>query len=99
MNMRLLLFGLLLVLLAGDVATTTYALQEAGCREGNPVAAVFVSSPTLHLLVKLSFAGVVLLLARQADRMIPGSGTYCVAAAVGLYMVVVANNLLQIAAG
>ena len=64
MNMRLLLFGLLLVLLAGDVATTTYALQEAGCREGNPVAAVFVGSPTLHLLIKLSFAGVVLLLAR-----------------------------------
>lgn len=99
MNMRLLLFGLLLVLLAGDVATTTYALQEAGCREGNPVAAVFVGSPLLHLIIKLSFAGVVLLLARQADRMIPRSGTYCVAAAVGLYMVVVANNLLQIAAG
>jgi len=99
MNMRLLLFGLLLVLLAGDVATTTYALQEAGCREGNPVAAVFVGLPTLHLLIKLSFAVVVLLLARQADRMIPGSGTWCVAAAVGFYMVVVANNLMQIGAG
>ena len=99
MNMRLLLFGLLLVLLVGDVVTTAYALQEAGCREGNPVAAVFVGSPTLHLLIKLSFAGVVLLLARQADRMVPGSGTWCVAAAVGFYTVVVANNLMQIGAG
>ena len=97
--MRRLLFGLLLVLLVGDVVTTAYALQEAGCREGNPVAAVFVGSPTLHLLIKLSFAVVVLLLARQADRMIPRSGTYCVSAAVVLYLIVVANNLLQIAAG
>lgn len=32
--MRRLLFGLLLVLLVGDVVTTAYALQEAGCREG-----------------------------------------------------------------
>jgi hypothetical protein len=98
-NTRLLLFGLLLVLLTGDVVTTTHALQEAGCREGNPVAAVFVGSPILHLLIKLSFAGVVLLLARQADRMVPRSGTCCVVAAVWLYMIVVTNNLLQIVAG
>jgi hypothetical protein len=28
--------------------------------------------------------------------MVPGSGTWCVAAAVGFYTVVVANNLMQI---
>ena len=99
MNTRRLQFGLLLVLLVGDVVTTAYALQEAGCREVNPVAAVFVWSPLLHLIIKLSFAGVVLLLARQADRMVPRSGICCVAGAVGLYMVVVTNNLLQIVAG
>ena len=95
MNTRTFLFCILLAFLVGDVATTTYALQAGGL-EGNPVAAVFVGSPVLHLLVKLCFAGIVILLARQADRIKPDAGTYCVAAAAAFYSLPVINNLFQI---
>lgn len=95
MHHRTLLFCLLLVLLVGDVATTTYALQAGGI-EGNPVAALFAGSPVLHLLIKLCFAGIVILLARQADRIKPDAGIYCVAAAAAFYALPVINNLSQI---
>lgn len=94
-TLRTILFGILLVLLIGDVATTTYALQ-IGRIEANPIATLFVWSPALHLLVKLCFAGVMLFLARKADQILPGAGTYCIAAAVVVYVFPVANNLTQI---
>lgn len=95
MNTRTILFCTLLVFLIADVVTTTYALQAGGV-EGNPVAALFAGSPLLHLLVKLLFAGVVLLLARQTDRIRPDAGTYCVAAAAAFYSLPVINNMMQI---
>ncbi len=96
MNRRTLFFCLLVVFLVGDVVTTTYALREMECAEGNPVAALFVASPVMHLGVKIGFAGVVVLLARQTDRILPGAGIYCVVAAALFYALPCANNLYWI---
>lgn len=89
------LFLLLVLLLAADVATTTYALENGG-QEGNPVMAGIACCPALHALLKGSFAVVVLLLCRRADTLVAGSGAYCIAGAAAVYMLSFANNLWQI---
>ncbi|WP_342677426.1 DUF5658 family protein [Methanofollis sp. UBA420] len=89
------LFLLLVLLLAADVATTTYALDNGG-QEANPVMAGIVFCPALHALLKASFAVFVLFLCRRADTLVAGSGTYCIGGAAAVYMLSFANNLWQI---
>ncbi|MCC7566046.1 MAG: hypothetical protein KO206_07205 [Methanomicrobiaceae archaeon] len=93
--MRIVLYGILVLLLAGDVASTSMALR-LGAEEGNPLVAGISESSILHLTLKLGFAGVVFALARQSDRFIEGSGTYCIAAACMVYCLPLINNVLWI---
>jgi len=93
---RTLLFIALVALLQLDVVTTTQALS-LGFLEGNPVMQTIVSMPALHITLKLTFAGVVAVLAGLTDRIHPAGGDCVVCSAVAFYCLPAASNLYQMA--
>jgi hypothetical protein len=97
MTMIPILFLALIVLLVGDVTTTTYALG-IGAQEANPIMAAIVHDPAIHLQIKIAAAGIILLLANQADRFRAGCGVYPLVAACLFYTLPLINNLLWIRA-
>lgn len=88
-------FILLLVLVVIDVVTTTYGLEFNIITEGNPLVAGIVTYPVLHLLVKVSFAAMVAGIAMFASNLWQKRWTTSAIYLpnIGLYSVIVANNL------
>ena len=95
--MRKVLYLILVILLVGDVVTTTVALT-LGAQEANPMMAGIVESPITHLFLKLGFAGIVVAIATQTDRILAGAGTCPVLAACLFYALPVISNSLWIRA-
>lgn len=93
---RTLLFIALVALLLLDVVTTTQA-PSLGFLEGNPVMQTIASMPALHITLKLTFAGVVAVLAGLTDRIHPAGGDCVVCSAVAFYCLPAASNLYQMA--
>ncbi|MBP2145602.1 hypothetical protein J2129_001056 [Methanofollis sp. W23] len=87
----------LVALLVCDVVTTTYAVGKGIGYEGNPVMTGVTACPPAHLLLKLTYAGVVVGLAGAAERFVEGAGVYCIAAACAFYLLPFVNNLWVIA--
>jgi hypothetical protein len=95
--MRKALYLILVILLVGDVATTTVALS-LGAQEANPMMAGIVGSPITHLFLKLGFVAAVWFIATQTDRIRAGAGTCPVLAACLFYLMPVISNSLWIRA-
>lgn len=91
---RTLLITALAALLLLDVVTTTQALS-LGFAEANPLLQTIASMPALHTALKLSFAGVVAVLAGLTDRIHPAGGDCVVCSAVAFYCLPAASNLYQ----
>lgn len=91
----LVLIGLLLVLNMVDVGTTLYALG-AGGMEGNPIIAMVVGNPQLFAALKVAGVAGIALWALFCERVLMGSGKWCLGAAVGFYFLPVVNNIYQI---
>lgn len=86
----------LVALLLLDVVTTSQALS-LGFMEGNPVMQAIVEVPALHTVLKVSFAGIVAILAGLTDRIHPAGGDCVVCSAVAFYCLPAASNLYQMA--
>ena len=86
----------LVALLLLDVVTTTQALS-LGFAEANPLLQTIASMPALHAALKLSFVGVVAVLAGLTDRIHPAGGDCVVCSAVAFYCLPAASNLYQMA--
>ena len=86
----------LVALLLLDVVTTTQALS-LGFLEGNPVMQTIATAPALHTVLKVSFAGIVAVLAGLTDRIHPAGGDCVVCSAVAFYCLPAASNLYQMA--
>lgn len=93
---RTFLLVALVALLLLDVVTTTQALS-LGFAEANPLLQTIVSMPTLHTALKLTFAGVVAVLAGLTDRIHPAGGGCVVCSAVAFYCLPAASNLYHMA--
>lgn len=92
--------GLLLALLAGDVATTVW-FTHLGLPEANPLLAPIAGDVAAQVAYKAPFAPLLIagtaLLAASCDRLRPGAGRYPWLAVAGIYAVPVARNLVVIA--
>jgi hypothetical protein len=88
------LVGILIitVLFGLDIATTSMVLSLGGA-ELNAFMAGVVVNPARHLLVKGSALLVIILMTQFAESRIRGSGFYLIAAVIGLYTFVLANNI------
>jgi hypothetical protein len=89
------LIGALLVLNMVDVGTTLYALG-AGGMEGNPIIAMVVGNPQLFAVLKVAGVAGITAWAFFCERVLVGSGKWCLGAAVGFYFLPVMNNIYQI---
>jgi len=84
--------GILGIMLAMDVLTTNLLLMHGGT-ETNPFMAGIVRNPLLHLTVKTLLLALVFLTARRCEARLDGSGVTLSLVLVGLYSIVVGNNL------
>lgn len=89
------LLALLLVLNVVDVGTTVYALEN-GCIEANPIMRDVAHDPVIVMGAKMLMIGAVAFLAMGCDRLIEGSGVWCLGAATAFYVLPVVNNVCQI---
>lgn len=96
MSFRCNVLGIFSAILAGllliDIVTTTMILNRGGT-ELNPLMAVIVSYPWLHLIIKLIFAIFVVLLAFRAENLKQHSGVVILIAACTIFLVVAIHNI------
>jgi len=90
--------GILGLMLAMDVLTTNFLLIHGGT-EVNPFMAGIVRNPLLHLTVKTLLLALVFLTARRCEARLAGSGVTLSLVLLGLYSIVVGNNLGVLVSG
>ena len=90
--------GILGLMLAMDVLTTNFLLIHGGT-EVNPFMAGIVRNPLLHLTVKTLLLALVFLTARRCEARLSGSGVTLALVLLGLYSIVVGNNLGVLVSG
>lgn len=95
MNLYCILILVLSVIFAGllflDVLTTTLILDLGGS-ELNPTMKYIADHPYLHLLVKLLFAGFVVLMVCRVEQIKKHSGIVILIAVCTIFLVVVVHN-------
>ncbi|MFA4861865.1 DUF5658 family protein [Methanoregula sp.] len=79
-----------------DILSTEIILKSGGV-EQNPVMEGIVQWPLLHLVVKSLLLVLVIFMARAAEGQIRGSGKIFFVFIIGMYILVIGNNLGTIA--
>lgn len=83
------------VLFILDIVSTLFIL-EAGGIEKNILMSFIVQWPLLHTMVKILVLILIVFVSGYCNRKIRHSGTILVSAIIGVYVIVITNNLTEL---